>query len=145
MRTDLFSCIRQITVKGALRLRDKQIEGYHTHTHWLSPFYSRNVLNENPVNYEGMYAVYDESVIKRSSEEDTAWAPLVNLLEADIPLGDLVLTVGVNVYEQSSPYAKLCHFDSQSAAMRLFHPLECTIILRESTSAIESDYLIPTP
>ena len=92
-----------------------------------------------------MYAVYDESVIKRSSEEDTAWAPLVNLLEADIPLGDLVLTVGVNVYEQSSPYAKLCHFDSQSAAMRLFHPLECTIILRESTSAIESDYLIPTP
>lgn len=38
-----------------------------------------------------MYTVYDESVIERSSEEDLAWAPLVNLLEEDkISLEDIV-------------------------------------------------------
>ncbi|CAL5866045.1 uncharacterized protein PFLUO_LOCUS252 [Penicillium psychrofluorescens] len=89
-RTDSFSCIRQITVTGALRLRDKQVEGYSTHTPWSFPYDSENVLDEDPVNYEGMYAVYDESVIERSSEEDMAWAPLVTLLGAKIPLEDLV-------------------------------------------------------
>jgi hypothetical protein len=70
-RTDSFSCIRQVTVKGALRL-------------------SKKVLDELSVWYESMYAVYDESVIKRSSEEDMEWAPLINLLEAEIPLEDFV-------------------------------------------------------
>jgi hypothetical protein len=37
-----------------------------------------------------MYAVYDERVMERSSEEDMAWAPLFNLLEAGILLEDLI-------------------------------------------------------
>lgn len=89
-RTNSFCCIRQITIKGALRLRVKQIEGYNTRTPWSGTLGPENVLDEDPVNYTGMYAVYDESVIKRSSEEDVAWAPLVSLLEAEIPLEDLV-------------------------------------------------------
>jgi hypothetical protein len=90
-RTNSFSCIRHITVKGALRLRDKQIEGYPTqHTPWSSPYYYNNVRDEDQVSYTRSYAVYDESVIGRSSEEDMAWAPLVNLLEAGVLLEDLV-------------------------------------------------------
>lgn len=89
-RTNSFSCIRKITVKGALRLRDKRIEGYSTPPPWSGPYGSRNVLDDDPVKFQRMYAVYDESVIERSSEEDTAWAPLADLLEAEIPLEDLV-------------------------------------------------------
>jgi hypothetical protein len=90
-RTDSFSCIRQITVKGALKLREKRVEGYSIQPPRPNP-YDKNVLDgyENSVYYGGSYAVYDESVIKRSSEEDMAWAPLVKLLEAEISLEDLV-------------------------------------------------------
>ncbi|KAM0688974.1 hypothetical protein Q7P36_011050 [Cladosporium allicinum] len=90
-RTDSFSCIRQITVKGTLKLRDKRVEGYSIQPPRPNP-YDKNVLDgyENSVYYGGTYAVYDESVIKRSSEEDMAWAPLVKLLEAETSLEDLV-------------------------------------------------------
>lgn len=97
-RTDSFSYIRHITVKGALRLRDKKkIEGYATRAPLASfPYDTREalnaqLLNEEPIDYEGIYTVHVESVIERSSEEDLAWAPLVKLLEeANISLEDIV-------------------------------------------------------
>jgi hypothetical protein len=116
LRTESFSCIRQITVRGALRLKDKKIEGYPTHTPLLYPYYSKNVLDEDPVNYEGMYAVYDESVIKRSSEEDMAWAPLVNLLAAEIPLEDLVYNC-----QSQIPPSLLRIIHEQNPQCRLHH------------------------
>jgi hypothetical protein len=90
-RTNSFRCIRQITIKGALRLRVKQTDGYPPpHLQYMSPYYSKNLPDEDPVYYQGIYRVYDESVLERSSEEDMAWAPLVNLLEAAVWLKDLV-------------------------------------------------------
>ena len=89
-RTNSFRHIRQITIKGALKLKAKQIEGYGTQTPWLVTSGLEHILDEEPVSYTGLYAVYDESVIERSSEEDMAWAPMVNLLQAEIPLRDLV-------------------------------------------------------
>ncbi|PQE30885.1 kinase subdomain-containing protein [Rutstroemia sp. NJR-2017a WRK4] len=48
------------------------------------------MVGEEHVNYRGLYRVYDEGVIEKSSEEDVAWAPVVNLLQANIHLKDLV-------------------------------------------------------
>lgn len=90
MRNNSFSNVRQITVRGALRKRDKQIEGYPVQKSDSFPYNTENVPDEGPVNHRGLYAVYNESVIKRSSEEDMAWAPLVDLLDNEIPLEDLV-------------------------------------------------------
>lgn len=89
-RTDSFSYIRQITVKGALKLKNKRTDGYPTKMPWSGPYDTRIVLDEEPINYKGQYVVYDEGVIERSSDEDMAWAPLVDLLKAEIPLEDLV-------------------------------------------------------
>lgn len=89
--TDSFSCIRQITIKGALRLPGKELGGYQTLTPWSFTNGTVNpLLDEEHIKYTGMYAVSDESVIEASSDEDMAWAPLVELLEAEISLEDLV-------------------------------------------------------
>jgi hypothetical protein len=90
--SDSFSYVRHITIKGALRLTGKENnERWPTQSPW-SVIYSKvnPLLNEDPVNFNGMYAVSDESVIEESSDEDMAWTPLVNLLENDIPLENLV-------------------------------------------------------
>lgn len=90
-RTDSFSCIRQITIKGALRLPGKKLGRYQTLTPWSFTNGTVNpLLDEEHIKYTGMYAVSDDSVIEASSDEDMAWAPLVELLEADLSLGDLV-------------------------------------------------------
>jgi hypothetical protein len=113
-RPDSFSYVRQITVEGALRL-------------------SKNALDENPIWYESSYAVYDESVIKRSSEEDMPWAPLVDLLEAEIPLQDLVFDCRsqfppslLDVLHERHPRCRLHHltFNSQSLPWGIPDPYE---------------------
>lgn len=45
-----------------------------------------------------------------------------------------------------SPCAKVCHFDSHRLQRcALFHPSNCTMILRNSRSSTESDYSKPSP
>lgn len=89
-RTDSFRRIQKITIKGALKLKAKQIEGHRPRTPWSVKIGLDEILDEEPVSYRGCYAVYDESVMERSSEEDMAWAPMVTLLKAKLPLQDLV-------------------------------------------------------
>jgi hypothetical protein len=89
-----FSCVRHLTIKGALRGKEleRSIERWPKVSIWsdsldmVSP-----LVDENRIYYSGMYAVPDRDVIEPSSDEDIAWAPLVNLLsEAEISLEDLV-------------------------------------------------------
>jgi hypothetical protein len=51
------------------------------------------VLDEEPVDYSGLYAVYDGPVIEASSEEHRAWYPIVTLL-LDTRPKDLVFDCG---------------------------------------------------
>lgn len=141
LRNDLFTCIRQIIVIGALRLKDKQIIGYPTHTPLLSPYYSKNILDEDPVNDEGMYAVYDESVIERLSEEDMAWAPLVNLLAAEIPLEDLVFDFQsqfapslLGMLQEQHPQCRLQHIAFKFRTLLWGVPKPCEMELATSPS-----------
>ncbi|KAM0302192.1 hypothetical protein ACHAO8_011595 [Botrytis cinerea] len=90
-RTDSFRHIQSITIKGALRPNVEKQEGYGPQPPYVAITGLDEVLvNEEPYSYHGLYTVYDESVIERSSEEDMAWAPVVNLLQAQIHLKDLV-------------------------------------------------------
>jgi hypothetical protein len=90
-RTDSSRHLQRITIKGALKLNAKKTEGYGPQTPWLVTTGLDEVLvDEEPVSYHGLYAVYDEGVIEKSSEEDMAWAPIVNLLQVKTHLKDLV-------------------------------------------------------
>jgi hypothetical protein len=90
-RTDSSHYIQHITIKGALRLNAKKTEeGYSPLTPWLVTSGLIEILDEESVSYHGLYAVYDEPVIEKSSKEDMAWTPLVNFLQANTHLKDLV-------------------------------------------------------
>ncbi|KAH8726762.1 hypothetical protein GQ44DRAFT_792255 [Phaeosphaeriaceae sp. PMI808] len=89
-RTDSSRHIQQITIKGALRPNTKKAEGFGEQTPWVVTTGLDEVLDEELVSYYGLYTVYDESVIEEYSEEDMAWAPVVNLLQAKTHLKDLV-------------------------------------------------------
>jgi hypothetical protein len=83
--------IRCITIKGDLKLKAKKTEGYSQQTPCLVTTGLDEVLmDEEPVFFHDLCEVYDEAVIKKSTEEDMAWAPVVSLLQADMRLNDLV-------------------------------------------------------
>ncbi|KAF2169875.1 hypothetical protein M409DRAFT_64857 [Zasmidium cellare ATCC 36951] len=114
--TNSFRYIQQITIKGALRLKSKKNEGYATRTPYLAYTGLSEILDEEPISYNGMYAVYDESVIEKSSEEDMAWAPMVNLLQAQLPLKDLVYDC-----QSQFPPSLLTTLHEQHPQCRLHH------------------------
>lgn len=90
-RTDSSRHIQHITIKGALRLNTKKTEeGYSGQAPWADNTSLSEILDEELVSYHDLYAVYDEPVIEKSSEEDMAWAPLVKLLQTNTYLRDLV-------------------------------------------------------
>jgi hypothetical protein len=90
-RTDSSHYVQHITIQGALKLNAKKTEeGYSRIMPWLVTSGLIEILDEESISYHGLYAVYDEPVIKKSSEEDMAWAPLVNFLQANTHLKDLV-------------------------------------------------------
>ncbi|KAF1825054.1 uncharacterized protein K489DRAFT_314252 [Dissoconium aciculare CBS 342.82] len=89
--TNSFSCVRQITIKGALRLAGKETERWPLQSPWSFALgVTNSLLDEVPICHDGMYVVSDENVIEALSDEDVAWLPLVNLLEAEVSLEDLV-------------------------------------------------------
>lgn len=112
-RTDSVRHVQRISIKGALRLNTKKTDsdglgstaavGERGHcacgnescvTSWWY-WWERTGLgeildDEEPFPYDDPYMVYDEPVIKKSSEEDMAWAPIVSLLQAIPHLKDLV-------------------------------------------------------
>ncbi|TEY66789.1 hypothetical protein BOTCAL_0132g00220 [Botryotinia calthae] len=90
-RTDSFRHIQSITIKGALRPKVERQGGYGPQPPYLAITGLDEVLvDEEPYSYHDLYKVDDEDVIEKFSEEDMAWAPVVNLLQAKIHLRDLV-------------------------------------------------------
>ncbi|KAF2663624.1 hypothetical protein BT63DRAFT_429908 [Microthyrium microscopicum] len=90
-RTDSSHLIQQITIKGALRIDSKKNEeGYDQKKPWTDESGLSDILEEELFDYGGQYAVYDEPVIEKSSEEDMAWAPIVSFLQFNTRLKDLV-------------------------------------------------------
>ncbi|PQE20309.1 kinase subdomain-containing protein [Rutstroemia sp. NJR-2017a BBW] len=89
-RTDSLRHIRRITIKGDLRLSDNNTEGWGRQ---MPTDFDEVLLTEELVSYHDLDAVlpvYDEGFIEKSSEEDMAWAPVVNLLQVKLHLEDLV-------------------------------------------------------
>ncbi|KAF2472671.1 uncharacterized protein BDR25DRAFT_324040 [Lindgomyces ingoldianus] len=90
-RTDSARHVQSITIKGALRLNTKKTDIYNPDTRWLKKSGLAEILDDEELVDSGYrFVVYDEGVIKESSEEDMAWAPFVSLLEATNGLRDLI-------------------------------------------------------
>ena len=83
--------VQSITIKGVLRLNIQKTETGYPNSHWFMKSGLLEILeDEEPVESGRRFVVYDEGVIKESSEEDIAWAPFVSLLDATIGLRDLI-------------------------------------------------------
>jgi hypothetical protein len=90
-RTESARHVQRITIKGALRINKKKGHIYNRGLHWSRNAGLAEILDdEEPGDHDSLFVVYDEGVIKESSEEDMAWAPFVSLLEATIGLRDLI-------------------------------------------------------
>lgn len=77
-RTDSARHIQSITIKGALCSKPKKtgMDELFSPPRW----YDDPILDDEEFSHGTLYVVYDEAVIKESSSEDMAWAPLVKLL-----------------------------------------------------------------
>lgn len=90
-RVDSFRHVQRISMTGALLLKGNKREFHdpdksYYKTSGLDEIFS----DEDLMSTGGKYVVYDEAVIKESSEEDMAWAPIVKLIGAICHLKDLV-------------------------------------------------------
>lgn len=93
----IFSCtdsarhVRCITIKGSLQI--KAPKPVHTNSWldwWRGTGLDEVLVDEDLTSYHGRYSVYDDSVIEKDGQEDMAWGPLVNFIEAMPHLRDLV-------------------------------------------------------
>jgi hypothetical protein len=107
---------------------------------------SEIIMDDYPFCHKGTYAVWDESVIKRSSEEDMAWAPLFNLLEAKIPLQDLVFDCQsqlppslLDMLHERHPRCRLHHltFNFQTLLCGVPDPYEMELAISPSLYKVE--------
>jgi hypothetical protein len=90
-RTDSARHVQRINIQGALRLNAKKSDSDGQATnHWRHPSLEQIMFEGETKSYFDPYVVYDGPVIKRSSEEDMAWAPVVSLMQAIPFLKDLV-------------------------------------------------------
>jgi hypothetical protein len=90
-RNDSAHHVQYFSIKGAMRLKAKKTDSDGQET----PYWSRHgldeiLVDEEAIDFQGSHVVYDEGVIEKSSEEDMAWAPIVDLLQAIPHLKDLV-------------------------------------------------------
>jgi hypothetical protein len=116
-RTDSARHVQCISIKGALRLNAKKTDMYDPTTCWLRRCGRGEILvEEEPMDYLRQYVVYDEGVIKESSEEDMAWAPVVSLLQAITHLGDLIYDC-----QNQFPPSLLRSLRKQHSLCRLHH------------------------
>ncbi|CAO2648685.1 Nn.00g079520.m01.CDS01 [Neocucurbitaria sp. VM-36] len=90
-RADSARYVQSITINGALHLSGKRTAMYNTDDCWFRRCGLAEILvDEEQMDFFRKYVVYDEGVIEKSSEEDMAWAPVVNLLQAIPNLKDLI-------------------------------------------------------
>ena len=89
-RTDSTHHVRRITIKGSLRLDAKKSNSDDRTLWWINDGLEEILENEERINWGDRYVVYDKPVIKKFSDEDMAWAPMVSLLQAIGHLKDLI-------------------------------------------------------
>ncbi|KAF2445511.1 hypothetical protein P171DRAFT_520289 [Karstenula rhodostoma CBS 690.94] len=97
-RTDSARQVRRLGIKGAPkpkpRTKERDSQAAYPNwrcTNWLVEQGLVDILpDEEPNCNHNSYVVYDEGVTKRSSDEDTDWAPVVALLQETPHLQDLV-------------------------------------------------------
>jgi hypothetical protein len=87
-RMDSARHVQCITIKGDMR---PSVKKKGNNLEWLRETGLDEILVDwNLINHSSHYVVYDEPVIKKSSDEDLAWTPIVRLLQAIPYLRDLV-------------------------------------------------------
>lgn len=94
-RADSARHVRCIHLNGDVRVNALKInmfnQEYGPQTDWRKDHGLDEILvDEEPIDYTGNHVVYDEPVIKRGSAEDTAWTPIIRLLNMTPCLKDLV-------------------------------------------------------
>ncbi|KAF2681573.1 hypothetical protein K458DRAFT_456473 [Lentithecium fluviatile CBS 122367] len=116
-RTDSARHVRRICIQGALRLNVEETDSDGQATNWLKACGLEEILvDDDPNRIAARYVVHDEPVIKRSSEEDMAWAPVVSLLQA-IPH----LEVLVYDCKNQFPPSLLSTLHEQHPQCKLYH------------------------
>lgn len=89
-RTDSARHVQYIGIAGDLGLRPKHWDDDTSSDWWRESGLAEILTDEDPRYSSRFHVVYDEPVIKESSDEDMAWAPVVTLLQEIPHLKDLV-------------------------------------------------------
>lgn len=129
--TNSFRHIQQITIRGALRPKAERTA--ESTTPWAVSTGLDQILDEEPVSWGAWCTVDDESIIERSSEEDMAWDPVVDLFRAEVPLKDLVYDCRsqfpprlLDILRNQHPQCRLDHlwFKFRTLSRDVPHPYE---------------------
>lgn len=89
--TDSASHVQHLTLKGMLRYSDRKTVAINRYTEWWRQSGLNEILEDEVlIHHRGSYVIYEEPVIKRVSEEDQAWAPVLRLLQVIPNLKDLI-------------------------------------------------------
>lgn len=116
-RTESARHVRSISIKGDIRPKAQNLCEDSLGTNNSDPPDGlEEILGCNVSSRLREYVVYDEPVIVRSSVEDMAWAPVVDLLEAGLCLQDLIYDCKsqfppslLEVLHQQHPKCRLHH------------------------------------
>ncbi|KAH6613824.1 hypothetical protein C7974DRAFT_466356 [Boeremia exigua] len=115
-REDSTYHVRCITIKGNLRLDAKATNNDSFEPHWKTCGLGEILDDPEYVDWSGRHVVYDKPVIKKLSEEDLAWAPVVSLLQTVRYLKDLIYDCQsqfppslLEILEEQHPQCRLHH------------------------------------
>jgi hypothetical protein len=113
-RMDSARHVQCIRIKGDIR---SNVIKDNRHAEWLRGTGLDEILVDwDPISYHRRYVTYDEPVIKKESEEDVAWTPIVNLVQAIPYLKDLIYDC-----ESQFPPILLSTLHKQHPHCRLHH------------------------
>jgi hypothetical protein len=83
--------VQYLSIKGAMRLKAKKTNSDGQKTpYWMRHGLEEILVDEEAIDFQASHVVYGEGVIEKTSEEDMAWAPIVDLLLVTPHLKDLV-------------------------------------------------------
>ncbi|XPS93562.1 hypothetical protein M3J09_002907 [Ascochyta lentis] len=115
--TDSASHVQHLTLKGMLQWNDQKTVAINWGTKWWRRSGLNEILEDEVlIHHNVSCVVYDEPVIKRASEEDQAWAPVLRLLQIIPNLKDLVYDC-----QNQFPPSLLSILHTQHPRCRLHH------------------------
>ncbi|KAJ8113236.1 hypothetical protein OPT61_g4593 [Boeremia exigua] len=115
--TDSASHVQHLTLKGMLLYNNRKTVAVNRSAEWWRQSGLNEILEDEVlIHHSGSYVVYDEPVIKKASEEDQAWAPVLELLQVIPNLNDLVYDC-----QNQFPPSVLSILHTQHPRCRLHH------------------------